>query len=222
MNQMTRREMMLKKSLIYMIVFLCGWVLMAVEILGGRMLAPVFGSGIEVWGSIIGVFLLALSCGYFLGGQLSRRIASHAVLLQIVGLAGLLIAALPFYHSELTLKLWSFGPRLGPLSASILLFLPPSVLLGLISPYAIHLNTKSIEAVGASSGHLYAVSTIGSFLGCIVTAFYFITLMGVTRILLASGLLLLLLAAGGYLLLNLTATNEEKEATAYEKLNIPE
>lgn len=190
---------MISKNLVYIIVFLCGWVLMTVEILGGRMLAPVFGSGIEVWGSIIGVFLLSLSLGYFLGGVLSQRVASIYVLIKIVACAGILIAILPIYYSELTIKLWDFGPRLGPLTSSILLFLPPSVLLGMVSPYSIHLSTSSIESVGVNSGLLYATSTVGSFLGCIITAFYFITMMGITKILFASGLLLITAAVMGYL-----------------------
>lgn len=190
---------MVSKPLIYIIVFLCGWVLMTVEILGGRMLAPVFGSGIEVWGSIIGVFLLSLSLGYFLGGFLSQKVASIYVLIKIVACAGILIAILPIYYSELTIKLWDFGPRLGPLTSSTLLFLPPSVLLGMVSPYSIHLSTKSIASVGVNSGLLYATSTIGSFLGCIITAFYFITMMGITKILFASGLLLIGVAVLGYL-----------------------
>jgi hypothetical protein len=190
---------MIKNALIYIIVFLCGWVLMTVEILGGRMLAPVFGSGIEVWGSIIGVFLLSLSLGYFLGGILSQIMASIFVLLKIVAFAGILIAILPLYYDELTIKLWNFGPRLGPLTSSILLFFPPSVLLGMVSPYSIHLSTSSITSVGVNSGLLYATSTVGSFLGCIITAFYFITMMGITKILFVSGLLLILVALLGYL-----------------------
>lgn len=189
---------MIRNALIFVIVFLCGWVLMTVEILGGRMLAPVFGSGIEVWGSIISVFLLSLSLGYFLGGILSQKVVSIYVLIKIVASAGLLIAILPLYYNELTLKLWDFGPRLGPLTSSILLFLPQSVLLGMVSPYAIHLSTKSIASVGVNSGLLYATSTVGSFLGCIITSFYFITLMGITKILFGSGLLLIGLAVIGW------------------------
>lgn len=189
----------MSRTLIYIIVFLCGWVLMTVEILGGRMLAPVFGSGIEVWGSIIGVFLLSLSLGYFLGGFLSQKMASIYVLIKIVACAGMLIVILPIYYDELTIKLWDFGPRLGPLISSTLLFLPPSVLLGMVSPYSIHLSTRSIASVGVNSGLLYATSTVGSFLGCIITAFYLITMMGITKILFASGLLLITVAIIGYL-----------------------
>ena len=190
---------MVRNTLIYIIVFLCGWVLMTVEILGGRMLAPVFGSGIEVWGSIIGVFLLSLSLGYFLGGFLSQKIASIFVLINIVASAGILIAILPLYYDKLTISLWNFGPRFGPLTSSVLLYLPPSVLLGMVSPYSIHLSTKSIASVGVNSGLLYATSTVGSFLGCIITAFYFITMMGIKNILLGSGLLLIAVAITGYI-----------------------
>ncbi len=189
---------MLRNTLIYIIVFICGWALMAVEILGGRMLAPVFGSGIEVWGSIIGVFLLSLSLGYFLGGFLSQKAASIYVLIKIVASAGILIAILPLYYDKLTITLWDFGPRFGPLASSVLLYLPPSVLLGMVSPYSIHLSTSSIASVGVNSGLLYATSTIGSFLGCIITAFYLITMVGIKNILFAAGLLLITVAIVGY------------------------
>ena len=114
------------------------------------------------------------------GGLLSQQVASINVLLWIVATAGVLIALLQFYYNDLAIKLWDMGPQVSPLTSSILLFLPPSILLGMVSPYSIHLSTKTIDSVGVNSGILYAVSTIGSFLGCILTAFFFITMMGVT------------------------------------------
>ena len=184
---------------------------MAMEMLGGRMLAPVFGSGIEVWGSIISVFLLSLSLGYVLGGILSQKKTSIHVMMGIVAAAGMLIAILPFYYNDLAIRLWYLGPRFGPLVSSILLFFPQSVLLGMVSPYAIHLRTTSIESVGANSGSLYAVSTIGSFLGCIVTAFYLIALMGISKILFASGGLLIMVAVTGAVASQLASKQSKME-----------
>ena len=52
-------------------VFICGAVVMSLEILGSRLLAPFFGNTIFVWGSLIGVVLASLSLGYFLGGRIA-------------------------------------------------------------------------------------------------------------------------------------------------------
>ena len=187
-------------------VFACGWVLMSVEILGGRMLGPYFGTAIYTWGSIISVFLLALSLGYLLGGLLSRRVATLWVLVCIVAAAGGLIMLLPLYYRDLCEQLWDMGPRLGPLTASSILFLPPSVLLGMVSPYAIRLSTRTLDTVGLRSGVLYSVSTVGSFLGCLVTAFYFIGCIGIRQILLISGLLLVAVALLGVVVQVLSKT----------------
>lgn len=188
---------MFRDVFICVVVFACGWALMAVEILGGRMLGPYFGSDIYVWGSVISVFLLALSIGYFLGGLLSQRIVAIWTLMCIIAGAGILIALLPLYYGAVADRLWNVGPRCGPLSASAILFLPPSVLLGMVSPYAIRLSTRTVASVGMKSGVLYAVSTVGSFLGSLVTAFYFIGQMGIKNILYFHGALLIAVAVAG-------------------------
>ena len=57
---------------LYLIAGWSGFFVMALELLGGRLLAPYFGSSIYVWGAIITVFMLALSVGYLAGGYWSR------------------------------------------------------------------------------------------------------------------------------------------------------
>ena len=58
-------------SLVLILAFTSGFIIMSIELLGGRILAPYFGSSIYVWGSIITVFMLSLAIGYLLGGKLS-------------------------------------------------------------------------------------------------------------------------------------------------------
>ena len=60
-------------ALIYFLAFSSGFSIMGIELLGGRILAPYFGSSVHIWGSIITVFMLSLSFGYLLGGKLSIR-----------------------------------------------------------------------------------------------------------------------------------------------------
>jgi len=181
-------------------VFGCGWILMGLEIVGGRMLAPYFGSGIWVWGSVISVFLAALSAGYFLGGLMSQRFPHGLGLAAVILAAALSLLPVAFWYkiaSEWFAE-WDVHERWGSLAAATALFFLPSMLLGMVSPYAVRLVTRKLAAVGASAGTLYAISTLGSFLGCLLTAFYFILWMGIQHILFLSAGALVLIA--GWLL----------------------
>src|SRR5512134_3708363 len=184
--------------LLYAVVFVCGAVLMALEIVGSRMLAPYFGNSIFVWGSLISVVLAALSLGYWLGGIVADRWPRFSVLAMLIAVPGVIIALLPFVYPGLNRAIagGDVGSRLGPLIASLILFLVPSVLLGTISPFAVRLQARAVASVGSTAGGLYAVSTAGSILGTLVTAFYLITILGVGNIVHGLGLTLLLTAAG--------------------------
>ena len=178
-------------------VFACGWILMGLEIVGGRMLAPYFGSGVWVWGSIISVFLAALSVGYFLGGLLSRRFPHGLGLATAIALAALTLIPVAFWYPDVNDWLASFDihEQWASLLAAASLFFVPSVLLGMVSPYAVRLITHDVEQVGTNAGTLYAISTVGSCLGCLLTAFYFILWLGIRQILLVSAACLLATAA---------------------------
>src|SRR6185369_10231810 len=81
---------MVQTWLAYVIAGWSGFFVMAVELLGGRLLAPIFGSSIYVWGAIITIFMLALSLGYLAGGRYSMRTPSVrrcGTILIIVALA---------------------------------------------------------------------------------------------------------------------------------------
>jgi len=57
----------------YFIAFLCGVVVMAMEISFSRLLAPYFGTSLFVWTNLIGAVLIALALGYYLGGYLAEK-----------------------------------------------------------------------------------------------------------------------------------------------------
>ncbi|HEX9143154.1 MAG TPA: fused MFS/spermidine synthase [Candidatus Binatia bacterium] len=180
------------KTLLNVVVFVSGAVLMALEIVGSRILAPYFGSSIFVWGSLISVVMAALSIGYYWGGWLSARQPSYARLLTLLLIPGILIFFLPFIYPAV--NEWiagvDFGTRLNPLMASSIFFLLPGVFLGTISPYVIRLAATRLSMVGSTAGTLYAVSTCGSICGTLLTAFYLIPLMGVSNIIHALGITL--------------------------------
>src|SRR3990170_3917579 len=82
--------------LLHSVVFVCGAVLMGLEIVGSRILAPYFGNSIFVWGSLISIVLLALTLGYYGGGLLADRWPRAAALAGLIAIPGLLIFLLPF------------------------------------------------------------------------------------------------------------------------------
>ena len=184
------------RFLLNIIVFVSGAVLMGLEIVGSRVLAPYFGSSIFVWGSLISVVMAALSIGYYWGGWLSAREPSYGRLLTLLLIPGILIFFLPFLYP--TLNEWiagvDFGTRLNPLIASSIYFLPPGIFLGTISPYVIRLAATALSTVGSTAGTLYAISTCGSIFGTLLTAFYLIPLMGVTNIIHSMGITLVCLS----------------------------
>lgn len=187
---------MVRTLSIVMVVFGSGWILMGLEILAGRILAPIFGNEIYVWGSIIGVFLAGLSVGYVLGGVLSKLWPSAWGMVIILLLAAGTLLPVGFFSTWIAegVDRWGWSVRWGSLAAAAVLFFPLSVLLGMISPYAVRLTARRMEAVGLSAGLLYAAATMGSFLGCILTAFYFILWFGIRTLVLLSALGLAALA----------------------------
>ena len=184
--------------LLYVVVFVCGADLMGLEMIGSRILAPYFGNSIFVWGSLISIFLAALTLGYYLGGVVADRWPRAQVMAAMVAAAGILIFTLPFLYPAVNRAIAQngLGPRWDPLLASIVLFLVPSIFLGTISPFAVRLAARAVAEVGTTAGLLYAISTAGSILGTLLTAFYLIGVAGVARIVHLLGLVLVLLAAG--------------------------
>jgi len=182
--------------LINFIVFVCGAVVMSFEILGSRVLAPNFGSSVFVWGSLISVFLAGLSAGYFLGGRIADVNPSSRKLGLIIMAPGLLFLTFPFYSAPVSdwIFIKDLGVRLSPLLASTVLFLIPSVFLGIVSPYTAKLMICSLHTSGKTIGALYALSTFGSIIGTLITSFYLITVAGVNVLIMGQGVLLILSA----------------------------
>ena len=182
--------------MIKFVVFICGAIVMSFEILGSRVLAPNFGSSVFVWGSLISIFLTGLSAGYYLGGRLADINPSYRKLGLIILAPGLLLLTFPLYCSPVSdwIFMKDLGVRVSPLLASSVLFLVPSIFLGIVSPYTAKLMICSLHTSGKTIGTLYALSTFGSIIGTLVTSFYLITLAGVNALIMGQGGLLVALA----------------------------
>ena len=186
------------------LVFLAGIGSMATEITASRLLAPYYGSSTMVWANIIGLVLASLALGYWLGGRLADRHPSSRMLGGIVVAAAFLVAATPFVSAPLLdvsvegLDEVSAGAVIGSFFATLALFAPPVVLLGMVPPFAIRLGISDVEGAGSVAGRVFALSTAGSLLGTFAPALLTIPLIGTQRTLLGAAALI---ALGGSLLL---------------------
>jgi spermidine synthase len=196
----------------YLIVFLASCCSLILEIVAGRILAPFIGVSLYTWTSIIGVVLAGISAGNYLGGRIADRWPERRTLgflLTFGGLASLAILPLINIATQIpTDQLVDSSNRLGgvlPLDRAALLiarivlittliFLLPSLVLGMISPVVIKLTLRDLAQTGGLVGKVYALSTLGSILGTFATGFVLIDAFGTRMIVLGVGIVLIAMA----------------------------
>ncbi len=181
----------LARGRFYFAVVVPAAVLMALEMVSSRVLAPQFGNSVYVWGSIIGVFLAAMSLGYAWGGRLADRKPSMALLGRLIlGAAVAQTVTLLFARPVVTaLGDLTRGSPGGTLIATTVLFGPTTVFLATISPYAVKLATEDLQLLGGTAGRLYAISTFASLVGTLGATFVlipYLDLESILRLLLAA------------------------------------
>jgi hypothetical protein len=200
-----------QNSLIYLLAFSSGFCIMGIELLGGRILAPFFGSSVHIWGSIITVFMLSLSFGYLFGGKLSTKNASLTKYGLIFLVAGIAVLPIALFSSEIMEAIFINieDSRYGSLVASMALFFIPTVILGMISPYSVRLLVKDKDKSGQVAGGLYFVSTLGSALGTIITSFYFVLAFEVNAIIFTFSFILITLGILACLFEKFTVSSQE-------------
>jgi MFS family permease len=185
-------------------VFLGGFAVMVLEIIGARYLAKDFGGSFYIWISQIGVILVALALSYALGGALADRFQRASFLALPLGVAGLATWFIPRFTPPLIETIVMRHPlgqgipplwqKLDPVLGSTLVFFLPCLVLATLPPYMIRLASRRLEHVGAVSGLIYAASTVGSIAGVFVSGYVLIDFVDVPDIFRATGALTLLLA----------------------------
>lgn len=169
---------------------------MVFELVGSRIMGPYFGTSMFVWTSLIGVILGSLSLGYWWGGRIADKKPNLATFALIIFFSGATIGIIGyvkdavfifFEHAIRDIK-W------GSLLSSLVMFSIPSVLLGMISPFAVKLRLNNLSSSGTTIGTLYAVSTIGSIAGTFLAGFFLIPSFGSTSILFFLAILLITLS----------------------------
>lgn len=192
---MTRR-----RALLLGLVFVAGMTVMAVEMGGSRLLAPYFGNSLVVWANLIGLIMLYLTVGYYLGGWLADRFPREKTLFRLTLLAALAIAMVPTLarpilgYAATGFVTFRWGLIVGSFLGVMALFALPMILLGCVSPFAIRLDLRGLHATGRVAGGIYGLSTLGSILGTFLPVFWLIPALGTRRTLLLFALVLALIS----------------------------
>lgn len=186
----------MKKYILEITVFFCGAVIMAYELVGSRILAPYMGNSIYTWASIIGVIMGSLSLGYWFGGYAADKNANYRDFSLIIFLSAITVGLTVFIKEPILalVKVPFWGIELASIISSLVLFSPPSFLLGIISPYSVKLKMNTLEKSGATVGNLYAISTLGSIVGTFLAGFVLIPHLGTNNNIIFLFAILLLLS----------------------------
>ncbi len=191
------------KSYLYFTVFCSGMTSLAIEFGASRLLGNTFGTSNLVWASIIGLILIYLTVGYFIGGRWADRFPHHRTMYEVLAWGGFTAGLVPFIaRPVLRLAANAFdqlqvGILLGSFTAVLILFIVPVTLLGTISPFAIRLAIVDSRQAGRISGQIYAISTLGSFIGTFLPVLVLIPVLGTTLTFVVFSLFLTLVALAG-------------------------
>ena len=184
-------------------VFISGMTTLAAELTAGRLIGNVFGTSNLVWASIIGLILIYLTLGYFLGGKWADANPTPGAMYRILAWAAFTVALVPYIAGPVlrsaasAFEALSVGIMAGSFIAVLVLFIVPITLLGAISPFAIRLSVDDPAKAGQISGQIYATSTLGSFIGTFLPTLVLIPTIGTTKTFLVFGLFLLFVALAG-------------------------
>ena len=147
---------MMSKSKIILLALLEGFVVLSVEILTAKMLTPYFGSSIYIWTTVLGVTLIGLATGYYIGSYFSKKSNLDQILYFTLQLSALSLMILPFsIHPVLQL---TRGMNIvnGVLLATMLTLFPALTIISSTSPLLIQLFTASVRQSGKQSGWIFA------------------------------------------------------------------
>lgn len=177
---------------LFVVAFVEGGALMAVEIVGAKLVGPFYGSSLYVWAAVLGLTLGGLTTGYFLGGIVSQRAPHRRTLFTILLASALLVALMPWSAQFIMEATLTAELRLGITLSCLVFLFPPLVCFGMVSPMIIRLVSTHEHKIGHAAGTVYAVSTIGGILTTYFVAFYAIPNIGMRETLFATAAMLAL------------------------------
>ncbi len=184
-------------------VFVSGMTTLAAELAASRLIGTVYGTSNLVWASIIGLILIYLSAGYFLGGKWADKNPTAGAMYHVLAYGAFTMALIPYIagpvlkYASAAFAALNIGIMAGSFILVLILFSAPITLLGAISPFAIRLSVDDVSKAGETAGQLYAVSTLGSFIGTFLPTLVTIPTIGTKLTFLVFGFFLLIVALIG-------------------------
>lgn len=182
-----------KNKFVYVTVFCTGAVSLVIEIIGTRIIAPIFGSTIYVWSSLIVTTMGALAVGYYVGGYLADKYKKTEFLFNVIFVAGVVTLAIPKIANPVLLFANGLGLKFGPLLAATVIFFIPLLLLGMVTPFVIKIEAGEIKNIGKEAGKIFSLATFGSLVGGLLSGFFLAPIVPSDLLIAFSGLLLILL-----------------------------
>jgi spermidine synthase len=182
------------------IAFFAGAAVMVIELAGIRILAPWFGNSLYTWTGLIGVILVSMSCGYYIGGLIADKRPTYVLLAHLIAVAGVSTLLIPFVYPALEPKIGMEHFISGPIAASLLLFAFPGCVLAAVSPFAVKLISLLThdQKVGVSAGYISMFSALGSVIGTFGAGFWLIPHLQLRTLFVIVGVILSLFAIVGY------------------------
>src|SRR4030043_546153 len=194
-----------RKNYLYFTVFCAGMTSLAIEFGASRLLGNTFGTSNLVWASIIGLILIYLTVGYFIGGYWADKSPKFQTMYTVLAWGGFTAGVVPFFARPVlriaadAFDQMQIGILFGSFTTVLVLLIVPVILLGTISPFAIRLAIVDSRHAGRTSGQIYAISTLGSFVGTFLPFLVLIPLVGTTYTFLVFSIFLTLVALIGTL-----------------------
>ena len=163
---------------LFVVLLVEGGALMAVELMGAKLVAPFYGGSLYVWTAVLAITVLGLTLGYYAGGRLSKERPTETKLFIVLGISALLVLALPLTAS-LSIALTKDMTLIpGICVTCVLLLLPPVLCFGIVGPMVVSLMSSQLETVGKTAGTVYFTSTLGGIAATFFFGLYFIPVAG--------------------------------------------
>lgn len=198
----------MRKWMLTVSVFVAGMTTLGVELTASRLLGNVFGTSNLVWANIIGLILVYLTAGYFIGGRWADRSPHALTFYRLLSWSAFASGLVPVLARPVLTAAVASVERLdaavmgGSFIAVLVLFSVPVTLLGCVSPFAIRLAIVDTKEAGKVSGRIYAISTLGSIVGTFLPVLLLIPTIGTARTFLVLSLALMLVGLTGLALVN--------------------
>jgi len=186
-----------QKYLFLLSVFFSGFYVLLIEIIGTKFFSPFFGTTIFVWSSLIVSTLGSLTIGYWLGAKsLLKTNTGLDVFYKTLLKASLASSLIPLESKYLYL-LNPLGLKLAPLIGAFIVFTPALTFLAIATTIGVDIYGKIKKSTSEAPGFIFALSTLGSISGALITVFIFIPLFSISLTLIGFSLIFAILNSLG-------------------------